>query len=59
MANGMMNRGMGAQQPPMEQPMNNQTQMGAGDDAVFDMHLTQDVKQALQSKGVDISAVAR
>ena len=27
-------------------------------DAVLDMHLTDDVKQALQAKGVDISAVA-
>ena len=27
------------------------------DDAVLDMHLTADVKRALQSKGVDISAV--
>ena len=54
MANGMMNNPMGAQQSPMEQPMN---QMGA-EDAVLDMHLTEDVKKALQAKGVDISAVA-
>ena len=54
MANGMMNSPMGAQQPPMEQPG---MQMGAGEDAVLDMHLTEDVKKALQSKGVDVSAV--
>ena len=52
MANGMMGNPMGAQQPPIEQPM-----AGAGD-AVLDMHLTEDVKQALQAKGIDISAVA-
>jgi len=52
MANGMMGNPMGAQQPPIEQPM-----AGAGD-AVLDMHLTEDVKQALQQKGIDISAVA-
>ena len=56
MANGMMGNPMGAQQPPMEQPMNNQ--MGGADDAVLDMHLTEDVKQALQAKGIDMSAVA-
>ena len=55
MANGMMNSPMGAQQPPMEQPG---MQMGAGEDAVLDMHLTEDVKAALQAKGVDISPVA-
>ena len=55
MANGMMNSPMGAQQPPMEQPG---MQMGAGEDAVLDMHLTEDVKRALQAKGVDISSVA-
>ena len=54
MANGMMNSPMGAQQPPMEQPM----QTGMADDAVLDMHLTEDVKRALQAKGVDISSVA-
>ena len=54
MANGMMDNPMGAQQPPMEQPM----QTGMAGDAVLDMHLTDDVKQALQAKGVDISAVA-
>ena len=59
MANGMMGNPMGAQQSPMEQPMNNQgMQMGGIDDSVLDMHLTQDVKQALQAKGVDVSAVA-
>ena len=47
---------MGAQ-PPMGNPM------GAGapmetDDAVLDMHLTEDVKRALQAKGIDISQVA-
>ena len=56
MAEGMMGNPMGAQQPPMEQPMNNQ--MGGADDAVLDMHLTEDVKRALQAKGVDISSVA-
>ena len=55
MANGMMNSPMGAQQPPMEQPG---MQMGTAEDAVLDMHLTEDVKRALQAKGVDISAVA-
>ena len=55
MANGMMNNPMGAQQPPMEQP---EMQMGTGEDAVLDMHLTEDVKRALQAKGVDISSVA-
>ncbi len=47
-----MNSPMGAQQPPMEQPM----QMSQ-EDAVLNMHLTQDVKRALQQKGVDISAI--
>ena len=51
-----MGNPMGAQQPPMEQPMNNQ--VGGADDAVLDMHLTEDVKQALQAKGIDVSAVA-
>ena len=68
MANGMMNdpNAMGGQppmgQPPMGNPMGGQPeQMGAPapqDDAVLDMHLTQDVKQALQSKGIDITPVA-
>ena len=39
-------------------PMGAQPQMGAVDDAVLDMHLTEDVKKALSAKGVDISAVA-
>ena len=52
MANGMMNSPMGEQQPPMEQPM----QMSQ-EDAVLNMHLTEDVKRALQAKGVDISAI--
>ena len=56
MAEGMMGNPMGAQQPPMEQPMNNQ--MGGADDAVLDMHLTEDVKKALSAKGIDMSAVA-
>ena len=56
MAEGMMGNPMGAQQPPMEQPMN--TPMGGAEDAVLDMHLTEDVKQALQAKGIDVSAVA-
>ena len=51
MANGMMGNPMGAQQPPMEQP-------GQNVDAVLDMHLTDDVKAALQQNGVDISSVA-
>jgi len=52
----MMGNPMGAQQPPMEQPMN--TPMGGAEDAVLDMHLTEDVKKALSAKGVDISAIA-
>ena len=56
MAEGMMGNPMGAQQPPMEQPMN--TQMGGAEDAVLDMHLTEDVKKALSAKGIDVSAVA-
>jgi len=56
MANGMMGNPMGAQQPPMEQPMN--TSMGGAEDAVLDMHLTEDVKKALSAKGIDVSAVA-
>ena len=56
MAEGMMGNPMGAQQPPMEQPMN--TQMGGTEDAVLDMHLTEDVKKALLAKGIDVSAVA-
>ena len=48
---------MGAQ-PPMEQPMGAEAPMAGAGDAVLDMHLTEDVKQALQQKGIDISAVA-
>ena len=59
MANGMMNdpntAPMGGE-APMAAP--GEQQMGAVDDAVLDMHLTEDVKKALSAKGVDISAVA-
>ena len=65
MANGMMNdpNAMGGQppvgQPPMGNPMGGQPeQMGGADDAVLDMHLTEDVKRALQAKGIDTTAVA-
>jgi len=61
MANGMMNNPnapMGGQPPMGEAPMGAQPQTGAVDDAVLDMHLTEDVKKALSAKGVDISAVA-
>jgi len=65
MAEGMMNNpnAMGGQppmsEPPMGNPMGGQPeQMGAVDDAVLDMHLTEDVKKALSAKGVDVSAVA-
>ena len=51
MANGMMGNPMGAQQSPMGQPQQ-------ANDAVLDMHLTEDVKMALQQNGVDISNVA-
>ena len=47
---------MGAQQPPMGQPMGGAPQQV--NDAVLDMHLTEDVKAALQQNGVDVSAVA-
>ena len=58
MANGMMGNPMGAQ-PPMEQPMGaGAPPMAGAEDAVLDMHLTEDVKAALQAKGVDISPVA-
>ena len=56
-----MGNPMGAQ-PPVEQPMGAtappgmEAPMGA-DDAVLDMHLTEDVKRALQAKGIDITAV--
>ena len=59
MANGMMGNPMGAQQPPMEQPMGAEAPMAGGaDDAVLDMHLTEDVKKALSAKGIDIGPVA-
>ena len=65
MAEGMMNNpnAMGGQppmsEPPMGNPMGGQPeQMGAVNDAVLDMHLTEDVKKALSAKGVDISAIA-
>ena len=65
MANGMMNNPnapMGGQppmgEPPMGNPMGAGAPMGGREDAVLDMHLTQDVKQALQSKGIDITPVA-
>jgi len=66
MAEGMMNNPnapMGGQppmsEPPMGNPMGGQPeQMGAVNDAVLDMHLTEDVKKALSAKGVDISAIA-
>ena len=51
------NAPMGGQPPMGEAPMGAQPQMGAVDDAVLDMHLTEDVKKALQSKGEDVSAV--
>ena len=53
----MMGNPMGAQ-PPIEQPMGAEAPMAGAGDAVLDMHLTEDVKQALQAKGIDISAVA-
>ena len=62
MANGMMNdpNAMGGQppmgQPPMGNPMGQPPQQV--NDAVLDMHLTEDVKVALQQNGVDVSAVA-
>ena len=56
MANGMMGNPMGAQQPPMGQPMGGAPQQV--NDAVLDMHLTEDVKAALQQNGVDVSSVA-
>lgn len=61
MAEGMMNNPnapMGGQPPMGEAPMGAQPQMGAVDDAVLDMHLTEDVKKALSAKGVDIGPVA-
>ena len=52
------NAPMGGQPPMGEAPMGAQPQMGAVDDAVLDMHLTEDVKKALSAKGIDVSAVA-
>ena len=43
-------------QPPMGNPMGQPPQQV--NDAVLDMHLTEDVKAALQQNGVDVSAVA-
>ena len=58
MANGMMDdpNAMGGQ-PPMGQPPMGQPPQQVND-AVLDMHLTEDVKAALQQNGVDVSAVA-
>ena len=62
MPNGMMGNPMGAQ-PPAGQPIGAtappgvEAPMGGADDAVLDMHLTEDVKRALQAKGIDITAV--
>ena len=47
---------MGGQPPMSEPPMGNP--MGGKDDAVLDMHLTEDVKKALSAKGIDIGPVA-
>jgi len=63
MAEGMMNdpNAMGGQPPMSGQPMDNPMgtdQTGGANDAVLDMHLTEDVKNALSAKGVDVSAVA-
>ena len=63
MANGMMNDPNTAPMvgetpmaaPPIGNPMGGQQQ--AKNDAVLDMHLTDDVKAALQQNGVDVSAV--
>ena len=54
------NAPMGGQPPMGEAPMGAQPQqqMGGVDDAVLDMHLTEDVKKALSAKGVDIGPVA-
>ena len=59
MANGMMNdpSAMGGQPPAGHPPMGN-PMGGQANDAVLDMHLTEDVKMALQQNGVDVSAVA-
>jgi len=65
MAEGMMNNPnapMGGQppmgEPPMGNPMGAGAPMGGREDAILDMHLTPDVKQALQSKGIDIGPVS-
>ena len=61
MANGMMNNPnapMGGQPPMGEPPMSAGAPMGGSEDAILDMHLTPDVKQALQSTGIDIGPVA-
>ena len=42
------NAPMGGQPPMGEAPMGAQPEMGAVDDAVLDMHLTEDVKKALE-----------
>ena len=47
---------MGAQ-PPMGNPMGAEAPMKT-DDTVLDMHLTDDVKRALQENGIDVSSVA-
>ena len=60
MAEGMMNNPMEAPEgAPMDQGAGGMPQQAVSmEDAVLDMHLTQDVKSALQGKGIDISAVA-
>jgi|21_taG_2_1085346.scaffolds.fasta_scaffold00340_35 hypothetical protein len=60
MAEGMMNNPMAAPEgAPMDQGAGGMPQQAVSmEDAVLDMHLTQDVKTALQGKGIDISAVA-
>ena len=55
------NAPMGGQPPMGQPPVGAEAPMGQEgrvDDAVLDMHLTEDVKKALQAKGVDITAVA-
>ena len=51
-----MGNPMGAQ-PPMEQPMGAEAPMAGAGYAVIDMHLTEDVKKALQAKGIAVSPV--
>ena len=60
MAEGMMNNPMATPEgAPMDQGAGGMPQQAVSmEDAVLDMHLTQDVKSALQGKGIDISAVA-